>query len=69
MEPPSSDPWVRCEQDLPRSAIGELETAGFRIVPAAPTDRALGHAMLLRIEDGSLRAASDPRSDAGALAS
>jgi gamma-glutamyltranspeptidase len=69
MEPLSSDPWVRCEQDLPRSAIGELETAGFRIVPAAPTDRALGHAMLLRIEDGSLRAASDPRSDAGALAS
>jgi hypothetical protein len=49
--------------------IEQLSAVGFRIESTGPRDRALGHAMLLRLEDGTLRAASDPRSDAGALAS
>jgi gamma-glutamyltranspeptidase len=69
MEPLLDDPWVLCESDLPESVIEQLSTAGFRIESTGAGDRALGHAMLLRLEDGMLRAASDPRSDAGASAS
>jgi gamma-glutamyltranspeptidase/glutathione hydrolase len=69
MEPLLDDPWVLCESDLPPTVIEQLSAAGFRIGSTGPRDRALGHAMLLRLEDGTLQAASDPRSDAGALAS
>jgi gamma-glutamyltranspeptidase len=69
MEPLFDDPWVLCEEDLPRTVIDQLRAAGFRIESTGPRDRALGHAMLLRLEDGALEAASDPRSDTGALAS
>jgi gamma-glutamyltranspeptidase/glutathione hydrolase len=69
MEPLLDDPWVLCESDLPPTVIAQLSAAGFAIEPAGPRDSALGHAMLLRLEHGTLRAASDPRSDAGALAS
>jgi gamma-glutamyltranspeptidase len=69
MEPLLDDPWVLCESDLPESVIEQLSAAGFRIESTGAGDRALGHAMLLRLEDDTLRAASDPRSDAGALGS
>jgi gamma-glutamyltranspeptidase/glutathione hydrolase len=69
MEPLVDDPWVLCEADLPGSAKERLGAAGFRVGSADPRDRSLGHAMLIRLDGGVLRAASDPRSDAGALAS
>jgi gamma-glutamyltranspeptidase/glutathione hydrolase len=69
MSPLGDDPSVVCEADLPPAVPEGLRAAGFRIEAATAADRALGHAMLLRVEDGSLHAASDPRSDAGALAS
>ena len=69
MEPLVDDPWVLCEADLPETVIDRLRAAGLRIESTGSHDRALGHAVLLRLEDGALETASDPRSDAGALAS
>jgi gamma-glutamyltranspeptidase len=69
MEPVAGDAWVLCEADVPGSAKDRLAAAGFRVDPTDPNDRTLGHAMLLRIDDDAVQAASDPRSDAGALAS
>lgn len=69
MEPLVDDPWVLCEADLPGSAKERLGAAGFRVEATDPRDRSLGHAMLIRLDGDVLRAASDPRSDAGALAS
>jgi gamma-glutamyltranspeptidase len=69
MEPLVDDPWVLCEADLPETVIDGLRAAGFRIESTGSHDRALGHAVLLRLEDGALETASDPRSDAGSLAS
>ena len=69
MEPVVDDAWVLCESDLPRSAKDRLAAAGFRVESTDPNDRTVGHAMLLRLDGDAVRAASDPRSDAGALAS
>jgi gamma-glutamyltranspeptidase len=69
MEPLRDEPWVLCESDLGGTVIEQLRAAGFRIESAGARDRELGHAMLLRLDDGALDAASDPRSDTGALAS
>jgi hypothetical protein len=69
MEPLVGDPWVFCEADVPASAKERLGAAGFRIEATDPNDRSLGHAMLLRLDGDEFRAASDPRSDVGALAS
>jgi len=69
MEPMSPAPWVRCERDLPATVPEDLATAGFRIEAVDPSDGSVGHAMLIRVEPDGLRAGSDPRSDAGALAS
>lgn len=60
-------PWVLCEEDLPAPAQDALRAGGFRIETIPALDRAVGHAMLIRV-DGGLRAASDPRSDGGASA-
>ena len=69
MEPLGDEAWVLCEVDVPASARDDLAAAGFRVQPAGRNDGALGHAMVLRVDDDGLRAGSDPRSDAGALAS
>jgi gamma-glutamyltranspeptidase len=69
MEPLDRDPWVVAEADVPDRAIDAIAAAGFRIDRVAERDRALGHAMLVRIDGDGLHAASDPRSDVGALAS
>jgi gamma-glutamyltranspeptidase/glutathione hydrolase len=68
MDPLGGESWVLCEEDLPPAAQDAIRAAGFRVDRIPPRHRDVGHAMVIRTDDG-LRAASDPRSDAGALAS
>jgi gamma-glutamyltranspeptidase len=54
---------------VPEKVRGSFERDGFRVETVGRVDRALGHAHLLRIDDGVLVAGSDPRADGGAIAS
>jgi gamma-glutamyltranspeptidase len=69
MSPLGEDPWVQAEGSVPRIALAALENESFRVEPCGPLDRAVGHAQLLVVRDGTLVAGSDPRADGGALAS
>jgi gamma-glutamyltranspeptidase/glutathione hydrolase len=68
MEPLVGDPWIACEEDVPAVGQDALRAAGFRIDPIPAGHRDAGFPMLIHTDAG-FRAASDPRSDAGALAS
>lgn len=70
MSPLAEDRWIHAEGSVPAAALAAFAHAGFRVEPCGPLDRAVGHAQLLVLdEDGGLAAGSDPRADAGALAS
>jgi gamma-glutamyltranspeptidase/glutathione hydrolase len=69
MDPLEGSPWVLLEEDLPESGRSALAAAGYRLEAVPALHRDVGHAMLIRVDDDGFRAASDPRSDAGASAS
>jgi gamma-glutamyltranspeptidase len=69
MSPLLGDPWIDCEGSVPGSVRDAFVADGFRVRILGDVDRAVGHAMLLRIADGEFRAGSDPRADGGARAS
>jgi gamma-glutamyltranspeptidase len=69
MSPLGTDPWIEAESSVPEAARASFEREGFRVETVGPVDRAVGHAHLLRIDDGVLGAGSDPRADGGARAS
>ena len=69
MEPLLAEPWIEAEASVPAEVRGSWERDGFRVETVDPVDRAVGHAHLLRVDDGVLVAGSDPRADGGAIAS
>jgi gamma-glutamyltranspeptidase len=52
---------VRIEDRFPTTVIEGLRAAGHRLVPVGSFDDSMGHAQLIRIDEGGLTAASDPR--------
>lgn len=69
MSPLSEDRWIHAEGSVPPGALAAFGREGFRVEPCGPLDRAVGHAQLLVVGDGTLVAGSDPRADGGALSS
>jgi gamma-glutamyltranspeptidase/glutathione hydrolase len=69
MSPLRGDPWIEAEGSVSGSVREAFLADGFRVRTLDDVDRAVGHAMLLRIVDGEFRAGSDPRADGGARAS
>ena len=52
---------VRIEDRFPTAVLDGLRAAGHRLVPVGSFDDSMGHAQLIRIDEGGLTAASDPR--------
>ena len=69
MSPLLGDPWIESEGSVPGSVRDAFVADGFRVRTLDDVDRAVGHAMLLRIAEGEFRGGSDPRADGGARAS
>jgi gamma-glutamyltranspeptidase len=69
MSPLRGDPWIRAEESVPERVHASFGRNGFRVETVDQVDRAVGHAQLLRIADGSLLAGADPRADGAAMAS
>jgi gamma-glutamyltranspeptidase len=69
MSPLRGSPWIEAEGVIPEAVRTDLVAAGFHVRPLDDVDRAVGHAMLLRIDEGTLQAGSDPRADGGTRAS
>jgi gamma-glutamyltranspeptidase len=69
MSPLRGSPWVEAEGAVPEPARADLAAAGLAVRTLDDVDRAVGHAMLIRIDGGMLLAGSDPRADGGARAS
>jgi gamma-glutamyltranspeptidase/glutathione hydrolase len=69
MSPLRGSPWIEAEGAVPEAVRTGLASAGFQVRTLDDVDRAVGHAMLLRIDAGTLRAGSDPRADGGTRAS
>jgi gamma-glutamyltranspeptidase/glutathione hydrolase len=69
MSPLRGDPWIESEGAVPASVRDAFVADGFRVRTLHDVDRAVGHAMLLRVGGGGFRAGSDPRADGGARAS
>jgi gamma-glutamyltranspeptidase len=69
MSPLRGDPWVEAEGLVPETVRASFVIEGFRVRELDDVDRAVGHAMLLRIDGAAFLAGSDPRADAGARAS
>jgi len=69
MSPLRGHPWIEAEASVPQVVRTELATAGFQVRTLDEVDRAVGHAMMLRIDGLTLLAGSDPRADGGARAS
>jgi gamma-glutamyltranspeptidase len=68
MSPLRGAPWIEAEGWVPEPVRTDLAAAGFQVRTLEDLDRAVGHAMLLRIDEGTLIAGSDPRADGGARA-
>jgi len=63
-----SEVVVVAEQDLPSEAVSSLVDGGFDVRTVGRLSDEMGHAQLLRVEDGGVfDAAADPRSDGVAL--
>ena len=58
---------VRIENRFPPAVFDGLRRAGHRLEAVGPHEACMGHAQLIRIDDGGLAAASDPRCE-GAVA-
>jgi gamma-glutamyltranspeptidase len=69
MSPLEGEPWVRAEGAVPATVLDDLRGKRFRVDTVSSLDRAVGHAQMIRIQDGAFAAGSDPRADGGALAS
>jgi gamma-glutamyltranspeptidase/glutathione hydrolase len=69
MSPIRGDPWIEVEGAVPAAVRTAFANAGFQVRPLDELDRAVGHAMLLRVDRGTFLAGSDPRADGGARAS
>ena len=52
---------VRIEDRFPAAVLQGLSDRGHRLVPVGPFDDCMGHAHAVRIDEGGLTAASDPR--------
>jgi len=63
------DPWIEVEGYVPETVRASFVSEGFLVRELDDEDRAVGHAMLLRIDEGGFLAGSDPRADPGARAS
>ena len=68
MSPLRGQPYVEVEAPTP-DLRASFRGAGFRVDDLGGIDRATGHAQLIRSQDGTLTAGSDPRADGGARAS
>lgn len=60
-------PHVRLEHHAPATWRRGLSARGYQTVPAPPDDQYFGHAQVLRIQDGQLAGAADPRAGNGAV--
>ena len=69
MEPLLAGPWIEAEEAVPEGVRRGFERDGFRVETVGPVDRAVGHAQMLRVDEGVLVAGTDPRADGGARAS
>ncbi len=69
MSPLRGEPWIEVEGAVPAPVRTALAADGFQVRPLDELDRAVGHAMLLRADRGTLLVGSDPRADGGARAS
>lgn len=69
MSPVREDPWIEAEGSVPDAVRASLSAGGFRVRMLDHVDPAVGHAVLLRIDEGSFVAGSDPRADGGAQGS
>jgi len=69
MSPLRGRPRVEAEGAVPEPGRADLAAAGFDVRTLLDMDRAVGHAMLIRVDEGMLLAGSDPRADGGARAS
>ncbi len=69
MSPLRDSPWIEAEGSVPEGVRADLATADLQVRALDDVDRAVGHAMLLRIDGGTLLAGSDPRADGGTRAS
>jgi gamma-glutamyltranspeptidase/glutathione hydrolase len=69
MSPLRGDPWIEAEGTVPAPVRATFSSEGFRVRTIDDVDRAVGHAMLLRVDDGAFLAGCDPRADGGASAS
>jgi gamma-glutamyltranspeptidase len=62
-------PWVEAERTVPHAVRAWLLAEGFPVRELDDVDRAVGQAMLLKVDEGVFLAGSDPRADGGARAS
>lgn len=69
MSPLREDPWIEAEGSVPEAVCASFVTEGFRVRTLDDVDRAVGHAMLLRVDGSAFVSGSDPRADGGARAS
>jgi gamma-glutamyltranspeptidase/glutathione hydrolase len=69
MSPLRGEPSIEAEGSVPAAVRAAFASDGFRVRTLDDVDRAVGHAVLLRIEGGAFVAGSDPRADGGTLAS
>jgi gamma-glutamyltranspeptidase/glutathione hydrolase len=58
---------IKAENDVPESALAGLRAAGFSTSELPPHDDGAGHFQLVRVVDGDMACASDPRADGSAL--
>jgi hypothetical protein len=63
------DPWIEAEGAVPQAVRASFVAEGFRVRTLDDVDAGVGHAMLLRVDEGTFVAGSDPRADGGARAS
>jgi gamma-glutamyltranspeptidase/glutathione hydrolase len=68
MSPLGDEPWIEAEASVPERILDALRRNGYRVETVETLDRAVGHAQMIRLDEGAFVAGSDPRADAGALA-
>ena len=54
---------VQIENRFPGAVVDGLRTRGHRLAVLGPLEDCMGHAQVIRIDEGGLTAASDPRSE------
>ncbi|KQX61542.1 gamma-glutamyltransferase family protein [Angustibacter sp. Root456] len=64
---PAPSLTVKVEQDVPAPALAGLQAAGFGASELPAHDDGTGHFQVVRVVDGDLACASDPRADGSAI--